>query len=142
MEFLSHFAHPHWPNLALLSQMSPVVVIHMLFALAAFLIGLVQLVGPKGTGLHRILGWTWVIMMMTVAVSSFFIHLINPSGFSLIHILSVLTVIMLPIGVYAARRKNIKLHSGIMSRLFIFALVVAGIFTFFPGRLMYQMVFG
>ena len=81
-------------------------------------------------------------MMMTVAISSFFIHVINPKGFSLIHILSVVTIIVLPIAVYAARRHNVKLHSGMMTRTFLGALVVAGIFTLFPGRLMWQMFFG
>ncbi len=35
-----YFAHPHAPNLALLGHVSPVIVVHMVFALAAFAIGL------------------------------------------------------------------------------------------------------
>ena len=142
MPSLSTFAHPHAPNLALLAHVSPVIIVHLVFALVAFLIGFIQLLGPKGTMTHRILGWTWVVMMMTVAISSFFIHALNPNGFSLIHILSVLVVCLLPIGVYAARRHNINLHSRIMRNTFLGGLVVAGIFTFFPGRLIWQMFFG
>jgi len=139
---LSAFAHPHAPNLALLGHVSPVIVAHLCFALAAFAIGLIQLLGPKGTLPHRILGWTWVVMMVTVALSSFFIHAINPKGFSIIHLLSVFTLCLLPIGVYAARRHNVNLHKRIMTNTFVGALLVAGVFTFFPGRLVWQMVFG
>lgn len=142
MSPLAYFAHPHAPNLALLGHVSAVIVIHFAFAVAAFAIGLVQLLGPKGTVVHRVLGWTWVVVMMTVAVSSFFIHAINPKGFSLIHILSVVTVCLLPLGVYAARRHNVNLHRRVMTNTFIGALVIAGIFTFFPGRLVWRMVFG
>ncbi len=146
-DFLAHFAHPHAPDFSVFAHASPVILIHLVFAVLAFGIGAFQVIGASyfrmgGVAIHRILGWTWVMMMAVVAISSFFIHLINPAGYSLIHLLSILTVIMLPIGVYAARRHNVKQHSSIMTRLFLFALVVAGIFTFFPGRLMYQMVFG
>jgi uncharacterized membrane protein len=142
MSPLAAFAHPHAPNLALLGHVSPVIVVHLCFAVVAFAIGFIQLLGPKGTMMHRILGWTWVVMMMTVAISSFFIHAINPKGFSLIHILSVIVVCALPVGVYAARRHNIDLHKRTMRNVFLGGLVVAGLFTFFPGRLIWQMFFG
>ena len=140
--FLAHFAHPHAPNFALLAHVSPVILIHLGFAVVAFVIGAIQIIGPKGTLAHRILGWSWVVMMLTVAVSSFFIHIINPSGFSLIHLLSVVTLIALPLAVYAARRHKVDMHSRIMTRLYVGALIIAGIFTFFPGRLMWAMFFG
>ena len=129
MSPLSYFAHPHAPNLALLAHVSPVIVVHLVFAVIAFAIGLIQLLRPKGTLPHRILGWTWVVMMMTVAISSFFIHAINPSGFSIIHLLSVFVVCMLPLGVYAAKRHNIDLHKRIMTNTFVGGLLVAGVFT-------------
>lgn len=142
MPSLSNFAHPHAPNFALLAHVSPVIVVHLMFAVIAFGIGLIQFIGPKGTLPHRILGWTWVVMMMTVAISSFFIHVINPAGYSLIHILSVITVCALPLGVYAARRHKVDLHKRIMRNVYVGGLVVAGVFTFFPGRLIWQMFFG
>ena len=142
MSPLSYFAHPHAPNFALLGHVSPVIVVHLCVAIAAFAIGLIQLLGPKGTLPHRILGWTWVVMMMTVAVSSFFIHAVNPNGFSIIHLLSVFVVCMLPLGVYAAKRHNIDMHRRIMKNTFVGGLLVAGVFTFFPGRLIWQMFFG
>jgi hypothetical protein len=67
----SRFAHA--PDWALLARQPWVVQLHIAAALTALLLGTVQLVGIKGTGLHRLIGWTWVVAMVTVAVSSLFI---------------------------------------------------------------------
>ena len=141
MSPLAYFAHPHAPNLALLAHVSPVIVVHLVFAVIAFAVGLIQLLGPKGTMAHRILGWTWVVMMATVAVSSFFLHALNPKGFSVIHLLSIFVLCMLPLGVYAAKKHDVNRHGRVMTNLFIGGMIVAGVFTFFPGRLMWQMFF-
>ena len=53
-----------------------------------------------------------------------------------------ITVCLLPLGVYAARRHNVNLHRRVMTNTFLGALVIAGLFTFFPGRLVWQMFFG
>ena len=142
MPYLSSFAHPHWPTLSLIGQQSLVIQIHLLTAVAAFVVGAIQIFGPKGTIMHRILGWTWVIFMMTVAISSLWIKLINHGQFSLIHLFSVVTLIAAPMLVYAARKHDVKRHSGIAIRLYAGALLIAGLFTFLPGRLMYTMFFG
>lgn len=142
MTLLEAFAHPHLPDLAPILAAPLVIRIHLLLALAAFAIATLQIFGPKGTRMHRILGWTWVVFMAIVAISSFFIHLINRHGLSVIHILSAITLVMLPVMVYAARRHNVKLHKQVATRLYLFALVGAGVFTLFPGRLMWQVFFG
>ncbi len=142
MQFLQYFTHPHWPTLSLIGQQPLVIQVHLMAALAAFIVGAIQILGPKGTALHRILGWGWVIFMMTVAISSLWIKLINHGQFSFIHLFSVVTLIAAPMLVYAARTHNVKRHSGIAIRLYAGALLIAGLFTFFPGRLMYTMFFG
>jgi len=129
MSFLSYFAHPHWPTLSLIGQQSLVIQIHLLAAVAAFVVGAIQIFGPKGTTMHRILGWSWVIFMITVAISSLWIKLINHGQFSFIHLFSVVTLIAAPMLVYAARTHNVKRHSGIAIRLYAGALLIAGLFT-------------
>jgi uncharacterized membrane protein len=136
------FSHPHLPDLTPIAQAPLVIRVHLLLALGAFAVATFQILGPKGTGLHRVLGWIWVVFMAVVAISSFFIHVINPDGFSLIHLLSVVTLIALPVMVYAARRRNVKLHKSVGTRLYLFALVGAGLFTLFPGRLIWRVFFG
>ena len=134
------WSHPHAPDLALLAAQPVVIQLHVVAALSALLIGTVLLLGVKGTTLHRTLGWTWVVAMATVAISSFFIR--TSGNFSWIHLLSGWTVIALPMAVFAARRHNIKAHRGGMTGLFVGGLLIAGLFTFAPGRLMWKIVFG
>jgi len=49
-----------------------VIQIHALAAITAFAVGLVQLTAPKGTIPHRLIGWSWVMLMLTIAVSSLY----------------------------------------------------------------------
>jgi len=136
----STFAHA--PDWALLARQPWVIQLHIAAALTALLLGTVQLVGIKGTGLHRLIGWSWVVAMFTVAVSSLFIRQINPGSFSLIHLLSGWTLIALPMALFAVRRGRIASHARGMTWTFIGGLIVAGTFTFLPGRLMWAVFFG
>ena len=119
------------------------VILHAFAAMAALILGCIQLVGPKGTTQHRIIGWSWVILMAIIALSSFNIQGIKQFGrFSLIHGLSVFVLIVLPMGILHARRHNVAGHKKTMIGLFVGALIIAGIFTLIPGRVMYTVVFG
>ena len=51
-------------------------------------------------------------------------------------------LIVLPIGVWRAHRHRITDHKRIMTMIFGGALVIAGLFTFVPGRIMHAVVFG
>ena len=135
-------ARLHWPNFSLLAAAPTIILVHVSAAVTALTIGTGLMFGPKGTTIHRTFGWTWVIAMMTTAVSSFFIHTINPGGFSLIHVLSAYVSIAVPMGVALARRHNIRAHRRMMTGVFLGGLIIAGAFTFAPGRLMWQVFFG
>lgn len=116
---------------------------HALAALAALILGAVQLVSAKGTRKHRIFGYLWVLLMAGVAISAVFIHTIKAWGeFSPIHLLIPIVLISLWSGIQAARRGHIRRHQKIMRSLYFFALVVAGLFTLLPGRAMYHVIFG
>jgi uncharacterized membrane protein len=132
----------HAPDWALLARQPPVIQLHIAAALLALLLGTVQLVGIKGTGLHRLIGWSWVIAMLTVAVSSLFIRQINPGAFSWIHLLSGWTLIAVPMAIFAIRKGRIGSHASGMTWTFVGGLIVAGAFTFLPGRLMWEVFFG
>ncbi len=112
-------------------------------ALSAFALGLVQFASPKGTLPHRTIGWAWVVLMVTVCISAFFIHELRTWGeWSPIHLLAIFTLIMVPLAVLHARRHQVASHKRAMTGIFLGALVIAGIFTFWPGRIMYQVVTG
>jgi uncharacterized membrane protein len=130
-------------NLAPLLDAAPAIPLHALAAMAAFVLGLVQFAAPKDTLPHRTIGWIWVLLMASVAVSSFWIHQIRLVGpWSPVHLLSIFTLVMLPLAVWRAHTHRVADHRLIMVSLFIGALVIAGLFTLLPGRIMHAVVFG
>ena len=130
-------------GLAPLLDAQPAIPAHALTAMAAFVLGFIQLAAPKGTLPHRTLGWIWVLLMIAVALSSFWIHTIRLWGpWSPIHLLSIFTLTMLPLGVWYAHRHRVVDHRRVMIGLFSGALVIAGVFTLLPGRIMHTVVFG
>jgi len=130
-------------SLAPLLDAAPAIPVHAFAAMAAFVLGLVQFAAPKGTLPHRTLGWIWVGLMLSVALSSFWIHQIRLLGpWSPIHLLSVFTLVMVPFGVWKAHRHQVAAHRLTMILIFSGALVIAGLFTLVPGRIMHAVVFG
>ena len=130
-------------SLAPLLDAAPAMPVHAFAAMTAFMLGIVQLAAPKGTLPHRTLGWIWVCLMLAVAISSFWIHAIRLVGpWSPIHLLSIFVLITVPLAVWKAHRHQVAGHRRIMISIFSGALVIAGLFTLLPGRIMHAVVFG
>jgi uncharacterized membrane protein len=130
-------------TLAPLLQASPAIQLHAFAAMGAFVLGLVQFSAPKGTIPHRTIGWIWVALMLAVSISAFWIHQLRLWGpWSPIHLLAIFTLIMLPIAVLNAHRHRVAQHRLAMILIFLGALVIAGLFTLVPGRIMHAVVFG
>jgi uncharacterized membrane protein len=130
-------------NLAPLLDAAPSIPMHAFGAMAAFVLGLVQFAAPKGTLPHKTVGWIWVTLMALVAVSSFWIHQLRLLGpFSPIHLLSIFVLVMLPLAVWKAHTHQVSAHRRAMIGMFLGALVIAGVFTLLPGRVMHTVVFG
>ena len=132
----------HAPHLGLLAIAPIPIQVHVAAVSTALGVGIALLLGLKGDTVHRTLGWVWVVAMATAAISSLFIHRSNPGGYSFLHLFAGWTLIALPMGVFAARKHNVRLHGRTMTGLFVGGLLIAGAFAFLPGRLMWQMVFG
>jgi uncharacterized membrane protein len=132
----------HAPNWSLWARVPLIVHLHVYAALAALLIGTVILLRPKGRGLHKALGWSWVVAMGITAISSLFITGLNGGFYSFVHLLSGWTIIALPMAIYAIRNRKVETHRRAMTGMFVGGLIVAGAFTFLPGRLMFETFFG
>jgi uncharacterized membrane protein len=130
------------PNFGLLAVAPIQIQIHVAAVSTALAVGIALMLGLKGNTVHRTLGWIWVVAMATAAISSLFIHRSNPGGFSFLHLFAGWTLIALPMGVFAARKHNVRLHGRTMTGLFVGGLLIAGAFAFMPGRLMWQIAFG
>jgi uncharacterized membrane protein len=130
-------------TLAPLLAASPAIQLHAFAAMAAFALGIVQFSAPKGTIPHRAIGWIWVLLMLAVAISAFWIHQIRLWGpWSPIHLLAIFVLITVPIAVLHARRHAVSRHRWGMISIFAGALVIAGLFTFVPGRIMHAVALG
>jgi uncharacterized membrane protein len=115
---------------------------HLLTIMVAVALTPVMLLRPRGTRAHRRLGWVWVVAMFSTALFSLFVRNVNHGGFSIIHILSVWTLIQVPIIVWSARTHNVKRHRYGVRAMVTGALLIAGFFTFPFDRLLGQWLFG
>lgn len=117
--------------------------IHLIAAFWALVAGAGQLLAPKGTRLHRLVGWSWMLSMAVVAISSFwltgFMDLLW--GYSPIHLLSVWTLFCIFISIHSVRSGNIRRHKLFATGAF-FGVVGAGMGALAPGRLINQWLFG
>ncbi len=120
------------------TAMSPALLIHIGTVLPALPLGAYVLLRRKGGRLHRVLGRIWAGMMVTTAISSFWL---GEKGLSFIHIFSVMTLISVPLAIFWIRRGNVERHRRTMTNVYI-GLVVAGLFSFAPGRLLETWLFG
>lgn len=131
-------------TLAPLLAAPAIITVHAGAAIAALVLGTAQLWLPKGRGLHRAMGWVWAALMLIVAVSSFWIsgERFRFGPFSPIHLLSIFTLVMLPLGLWRARRHDVRGHRGTMIGIYVGALIVAGVFTLLPARILGRVLFG
>jgi uncharacterized membrane protein len=120
------------------ASFNAIILTHTFAALAAIAVGAAMFLARKGTFLHRVAGRGWVALMLTVAISSFWIK--SSGNFSWIHLLSVAVPVLLAAGVYFAIRRNIVRHQRMMIGVYALGLGVAGLFTLLPNRLLGQML--
>jgi uncharacterized membrane protein len=89
----------------------------------------------RGNSMHRKAGYVWLAAVIFTAISTFWIRETNPGKLSLIHLLSLFTLVQLPRVLMAARRHDVVAHRRGIQFFFIGALLIAGFFTFVPGRI-------
>ena len=126
----------------MLGQVMPIPS-HTLAAIAAVVLSAAELASAKGTARHRTPGWAWVGLMSYVAASLFFISSLRLWGpFSPIHLLSIWALFSPVTVVHHARHGNIRQHRIWIVLFYILALLLTGVFTLWPGRVMHGGLFG
>jgi uncharacterized membrane protein len=118
---------------------TPLITAHAAVAASAVALGAVVLWRGKGTPPHRWMGRAWVALMGLTALSSFGIYC---EAYSWIHGLSVFTLMMLSTGVWAARSGRIRAHRQVMVGTYVWGLIVTGLFTLMPDRLLGHALWG
>ncbi len=130
------FAGPvHWASEVALS-------IHLATVITAIPLGAYVLLRRKGGAGHRLLGRIWLALMFVTAISTIFIRNINDGNFSFIHVFTLLTFIAVPQAIMTARKGLIEVHKRHLVGFYTGALLIAGLFSFLPGRTMWHWIFG
>ena len=133
-------ARLHLPDMALLAAQSPAIKIGA--ALAALVLGAVLMANRKGRLFHRVAGWVWVILVSVTVGATLFITSLNHGHWSLLHLFSGWVLLILPLGVMWAKRRDVARHRRTMMGLFYGAFAVNLFIAFIPGRLLWTMLLG
>lgn len=122
------------------------MMMHMWTVLVAFILGTIVLLMKKGTPTHKKIGWVYMVLMFfSASVSVFMEARVGPqflNHFGWIHILSFVSLYTVPTSINHLRKKRIKAHKRGMLILYFAGIIVAGIFTFAPGRYLHELFFG
>ncbi|UXX79136.1 DUF2306 domain-containing protein [Reichenbachiella carrageenanivorans] len=118
---------------------------HLITVVPCFVIGTVLLLIKKGTDTHRNMGRVYMFFMMVTALITLFMpaqvgtRIFNHFGW--IHSLSFLTLYTVPTAYFAIKKGNVKSHKRKMILLYFGAILIAGVFTFTPGRYLHELFF-
>lgn len=129
-------------NISYLTEASLAIQIHAATALLALALGIFMWVQPKGTARHKLMGRGFVMVMLIVAISAYFIRSSQNGDFSWIHLFIPLTFFGTAQAIYYIRKGDIKRHIRSVQGLFFGALLIPGIFAFMPGRRLWMVFFG
>ena len=124
------------------AEVPGVIWVHLATIVIALALTPVMLLRPRGDKLHRALGWVWAAAMFLTAFVSLFVRVIEPGKFSVIHLLSLWTMLQVPLIVLRARQHNWQRHRSAVRGMVIGALLIAGFFTFPFGRMMGRWLLG
>jgi uncharacterized membrane protein len=135
-------ARMHAPDWGLIAAAPLAIRVHLSTVLAALVLATFQVVGPKGRTAHRLIGWVLAVLLVTTAIASLFIP--GPRGglFNPFQLFSIWTLVAMPLGILAARAHNVRRHGYMMMGFYFGGLILAGVLTFMPGRLMWRVFFG
>lgn len=117
---------------------------HLATVLPAFFIGTFLLLNQKGSSKHKMLGKFYMLLMLLTATITLFMSAeVGPTllgHFGLIHLFALLVFYSVPAAYIAIRKGDIKKHRMNMLGLYFGGLVIAGAFTFAPGRLLHTWI--
>lgn len=135
-------ARLHAPDMALFDALSPVIKIHLVTALVALLLGAVLMMARKGRTFHRVAGWVWVSLVLTTAGATLFITSLNHGRWSILHLFTGWVLLVLPLAVIWAKRREVARHRKTMMGLFYGGFAVNLFIALIPGRTLWMMFLG
>jgi uncharacterized membrane protein len=119
----------------------PLVSLHLLTLTVALALTPILLLRRRGDRWHRLMGWAWCVAMFSTAVITLFIRHVSKGSLGGLHIFSFITIVSVPLLVVAARSHKVGAHRRTVSFLILGALLIAGVFTFIPPRILGSWMF-
>lgn len=111
---------------------NPLIAAHVIAALYVLVLGPLNIFRRRRDRTHRIIGYTWVLAMYFVCISSFWI--VSDGTFSWLHGLSAFTIITVTLGLVSAVRRNIIAHRANMIGSYIGIAIAFAFALTAPGR--------
>ncbi|MDP8916060.1 MAG: hypothetical protein M3M95_02435 [Pseudomonadota bacterium] len=126
---------------------APVLIqLHVALGTSAFAVGAVRLICPDRDGMDRVLGWSFLTLLLLTAGSAFLLPTPTgaPSlmGLTPMHAFAAFAVAGAGAAVLAAQQGNRLRWRKVVTATFSGVLVMAGLFELLPGRLLHTVLAG
>ncbi len=129
-------------NFAPILTAEPAIQLHIITVIKALITNALILTLRKGTRIHRRVGWVWAVTMILTSITTFWINSFDFAwGISPIHIFSLVVLFNVPYAIISIRKGNVEAHRRAMIGTVVGSLGIAGLFTFTPGRIMWEVFF-
>jgi Predicted membrane protein len=119
--------------------------LHLATVVPCVFLGAYLLLAKKGGLFHQKLGAIYMVLMIITAILALFLEArVGPvflGHFGWIHLFCFLVLWTVPTAFLAIRKGKVKSHQRKMVLLYIGAILIAGGFTFSPGRFLHELFF-
>lgn len=105
---------------------STIGFLHLLFSIISMITGLIVILNTKGTKFHKKVGNVYVVNMLLLNISSFFIS--NFNGFSIFHFFAIVSLITILAGMYPVLKRS---KNWLQKHYYFMAWSVVGLYCAF-----------
>ena len=105
---------------------STIGYLHLLFSVISMITGLIVILNTKGTKFHKRVGYVYVVNMLLLNISSFFIS--NFNGFSIFHFFAIVSLITILAGMYPVLKRS---KNWLQKHYYFMAWSVVGLYCAF-----------
>lgn len=105
---------------------STIGFLHLLFSIISMITGLIVILNTKGTKFHKRVGYVYVVNMLLLNISSFFIS--NFNGFSIFHFFAIVSLITILAGMYPVLKRS---ENWLQKHYYFMAWSVVGLYCAF-----------
>ena len=105
---------------------STIGYLHLLFSIISMITGLIVILNTKGTKFHKRVGYVYVVNMLLLNISSFFIS--NFNGFSIFHFFAIVSLITILAGMYPVLKRT---KNWLQKHYYFMAWSVVGLYCAF-----------